>query len=72
MLIPKEQSKEYKGVMIEFKYLKKGEEKRLKEKQEEARKQIEEYAQLDEIKEMKNLNKYTVVVINDKIYVEKI
>ena len=58
--------------MIEFKYLKKGEEKRLKEKQEEARKQIEEYAQLDEIKEMKNLNKYTVVVINDKIYVEKI
>ena len=72
MLIPKEQSKEYKGVMIEFKYLKKGEEKRLKEKQEEARKQIEEYAQLDEIQEMKNLNKYTVVVINDKIYVEKI
>ena len=72
LLIPKEQSKEYKGVMIEFKYLKKGEEKKLKEKQEEARKQIEEYAQLDEIKEMKNLNKYTVVVINDKIYVEKI
>ena len=72
LLIPKDQSKEYKGVMIEFKYLKKGEESKLKEKQEEARKQIEEYGRFEEIKELKNINKYTVVAVNDKIYVEKI
>ncbi len=72
LLIPKDQSKEYKGVMIEFKYLKKGEESKLKEKQEEARKQIEEYGEFEEIKELKNINKYTVVAVNDKIYVEEI
>ena len=72
LLVPKDQSKGYKGVMIEFKYLKKGEEKRLKEKQEEAKKQIEEYGEFEEIKELKNINKYTVVAVNDKIYVEKI
>ena len=72
LLIPKEKEKGYKGVMIEFKYLKKEQEKRLKEKQEEARKQIEEYGELEEIKDIENLNKYTVVVVNDTIYVEKI
>ena len=72
LLIPKDQSKDYKGVMIEFKYLKKGEESKLKEKQEEAKKQIEEYGEFEEIKELKNIYKYTVVAVNDKIYVEKI
>ena len=72
LLIPKDQSKEYKGVMIEFKYLKKGEESKLKEKQEEAKKQIEEYGKFEEIKELKKIYKYTVVAVNDKIYVEKI
>ncbi len=72
LLIPKDQSKGYKGVMIEFKYLKKGEEEKLKEKQEEARKQIEEYGEMEEIKELKNIEKYTVVAVNDKIHVENI
>ncbi len=72
LLIPKDQSKDYKGVMIEFKYLKKGEESKLKEKQEEAKKQIEEYGEFEEIRELKNIYKYTVVAVNDKIYVEKI
>ena len=72
LLIPKDQSKGYKGVMIEFKYLKKGEEQRLKEKQKEAKKQIEEYGEFEEIKELKNIRKYTVVAVNDKIYVEEI
>ena len=58
--------------MIEFKYLKKGEETKLKEKQEEAKKQIQEYGEFKEIKELKNINKYTVVAVNDKVYVEKI
>ena len=72
LLIPKDQSKDYKGVMIEFKYLKKGEESKLKEKQEDAKKQIQEYGEFEEIKELKNINKYTVVAVNDKIYIEKI
>ena len=72
LLIPKDQSKDYKGVMIEFKYLKKGEETKLKEKQEEAKKQIQEYGEFKEIKELKNINKYTVVAVNDKVYVENV
>ena len=72
LLIPKDRSKEYKGVMIEFKYLKKEEAGRLKEKQEEAKKQIKEYGEFEEIKELDNINKYTVVAVNDEIYVEEI
>ena len=72
LLIPKDQSKGYKGVMIEFKYLKKEESGKLKEKQEKAKKQIEEYGEFEEIKELKNIHKYTVVAVNDEIYVEEI
>ena len=72
LLIQKDRSKNYKAVMIEFKYLKKEEESKLQEKQEEARKQIEEYAEMEEIKEIPNMNKYTIVAVNDKLYVEKI
>ena len=72
LLIPKNKEKGYKGVMIEFKYLKKEEENRLEEKQKEAREQIKEYMDFEEIKEIENLNSYTVVAVNDKIYVEKI
>ena len=45
---------------------------RLKEKQEEAKKQIEEYREFDEIRDLKDIICYTVVAVNDKIYVEKI
>ena len=72
LLIPKDQSKGYKGVMIEFKYLKKGEENKLKQKQKEDREQIKEYGEFEEIKELKNIYKYTVVAVNDKIYVEEV
>ena len=72
MLIPKDITKNYKAVMIEFKYLKKEETGKLQEKQEEARKQILEYSELDDIKNIPNLNKYTVIAVNDNIYVEKI
>ncbi len=71
LLIPKDQTKGYKGIMIEFKYLKKEEKGRLKEKQDEAREQIKEYMEMEEIKEIENLNCYTVVAVNDKLYVEK-
>ena len=72
LLIPKEREKGYHSVMIEFKYLKKDEEGKLQEKQEEARKQIQEYAEFEEIKEISNLHKYTVVAVNDKLYVEEV
>ena len=72
LLMPKEPNKGYYSVMIEFKYLKKTEENKLLEKQEEARKQIEKYSNTEEMKAIQNLNKYTVVVINDKIHVQKI
>ena len=72
LLIPRERDKGYKGVMIEIKYLKKGEENKLQEKQKEAKEQIKEYGEFEEIKELKNIYKYTVVAVNDKIYVEEI
>ena len=72
LLIPRDTEKGYKGVMIEFKYLKKEESAKLKAVQEEAKKQIEEYMNFEEIKDLKNINSYTVVAVNDEIYVEKI
>lgn len=72
LLVPRDKSKGYNAVMIEFKYLKKGEENKLKEKQKEAKEQIIRYSNYDEIKDIEKLNKYTVVAINDKVYTEKI
>ena len=72
LLIPKDRSKGYKGVMIEFKYLKKGEENKLEEKQKEAREQIKEYGEFEGIKELENIYKYTVVAVNDNIHVEEV
>ncbi len=72
LLIPKDKSKGYKGVMVEFKYLKKGEENKLEEKQKEAKEQIKEYGEFEEIKELKNIHKYTVVAVNDELYVEEV
>ena len=72
LLVPRDRSKGYNSVMIEFKYLKKGEESKLKEKQKEAKEQILKYSNYDEIKDIEKLNKYTIVAVNDKIYVEKI
>ena len=72
LLILKDQSKGYKAVMIEFKYLKREEEKDLSAKQEETRKQLQEYAELEEIKSIPNLNCYTVIAVNYNGYVEKI
>ena len=72
LLIPKDNKKEYNSILIEFKYLKKANKKHLEETKQEAREQIQEYAKLEEIQEIKNLNMYTVVAVNDKLYVEKI
>ena len=72
MMIPRETGKGYQAVIVEFKYLKAGEKDMLEEKQKEAKEQIEKYAKLEEIKTLENLHKYTIVAINDELYVEKI
>ena len=72
LLIPRDRTKGYHSVMIEFKYLKRNQENLLQEKQEEARCQVEKYSQYDEMKDIENLHKYTVVAVVDKIYVEDI
>ena len=58
--------------MIEFKYLKKGSRRNIQKAQEEAKKQIIEYSNKEEMKIVKNLKKYTVVAVVDKVYVEEI
>ena len=49
-----------------------GEENQLEEKQKEAREQITEYEKFEEMKTIEKLNKYTVIAVVDKIYIEKI
>ena len=72
LLVPKEKTRGYHSIMIEFKYLKKTEKKLLKQKQEEARVQIEKYSKFDEIQNIENLHKYTVIAVVDEIYIEEI
>ena len=72
LIVPRNRTKGYNSVLIEFKYLKKEDAGKLKEMQEEARKQIIEYGEKEEIKDIENLHKYTVVAVVDEIYVEKI
>ena len=72
LLIPKKDEEKYYGIMVEFKYLKKEEKEKLQPKQEEARRQIQEYSEFEEIKAIPNLRKYTIVAINDELYVEEI
>ena len=72
LLLPKDADKGYYSIMIEFKYLKKGSRRNIQKAQEEAEEQIIEYSNKEEMKIVKNLKKYTVVAVVDKIYVEEI
>ena len=72
LLVPRDRTKGYKAIMVEFKYLKKGENTKIEEKQREARVQIERYSGFDDIKDIEDLNKYTLVFSCNDIYVEKI
>ena len=57
---------------MEFKYLKKTEEKELQKEQEEAKGQLEKYCKTSYIKDIKKIKKYTVVAVVEKVYVEEI
>ena len=72
LLVPRDSSKGYKAVMVEFKYIKKGEVAKLEDKQKEAREQIERYSSFEDIKDIQGLRKYTIVVVTNDIYVEEI
>ena len=72
LLVPRDGTKGYKSIMVEFKYLKKGETAKLEDKQREAREQIERYSEFDDIKDIEGLRKYTIVVATNEIYVEEI
>ena len=72
LLVPRDSSKGYKAVMVEFKYIKKGEVAKLEDKQKEAREQIERYSSFEDIKDIQGLRKYTIVVATNDIYVEEI
>ena len=58
--------------MVEFKYLKKGETAKLEYKQKEAREQIERYRNFEDIKDIRKLNCYTIVVVNNEVFIERI
>ncbi len=77
VLIPKQNKEKIYEIMIEFKYIKKEEYEKygetvIKEKQEEARKQIEKYSQKEEFKKEKLFRKYTIVAVKEKLYIEEI
>ena len=72
LLVPRDSSKGYKAVMVEFKYIKKGEVAKLEDKQKEAKEQIERYSSFEDIKDIQGLRKYTIVVVTNDIYVEEI
>ena len=75
LLMPKRMFDKY-SILIEFKYIKKEDydsnNNILKQKQEEAKKQIIEYKNTEEIKQLKRLRSYSVIAIKDKLFVEEI
>ena len=72
LLVPRDRTKGYKAIMVEFKYIKKGETAKLEDKQKEAREQIERYSSFEDIKDIEGLRKYTIVVAGNEIHVQEI
>ncbi len=76
LLLPKERIEERYSILIEFKYIKQEEYEKnnelLEQKQQEAKEQIKQYAQTEEIKAIPKLKKYTIVVIKDKLYITEV
>ena len=75
LLIPREKIEERYGVLIEFKYIKQEDydknPKLLKEKQKEAKEQLEKYKNTKEIKMIPKLRSYSVVAVKDKLTLEE-
>ena len=76
LLVPKEELKERYSILIEFKYIKQEDYDKdnslLKDRQKQARIQLETYKKSEEIIMLPKVKSYSIVVIKDKIFVEEI
>jgi len=72
LLIPLNKNKGYYSMMIEFKYLKKTDENKLDEVMNNAKKQILEYSEFEEIKNIDKFRRYVIVCVNSKVYMEEV
>ena len=76
LLIPKDEIKERYSILIEFKYIKQEDYEKdnslLKQKQDQAKEQLQKYRNTEEIKMLPKLKSYSVVVIKDRIKYEEI
>ena len=76
LIVPREKLEERYGVLLEFKYIKQEEYNKnpelLKQKQQEAKTQLERYTKKEELKAIPNLRSYAIVVVKDKIQVEEL
>ena len=76
LLIPKDEIKERYSILIEFKYIKQEDYEKdnslLKQKQDQAKEQLQMYKSTEEIKMLPKLKSYSVVVIKDRIEYEEI
>ena len=76
LLIPKDEIKERYSILIEFKYIKQEDYEKdnslLKQKQDQAKEQLQMYRNTEEIKMLPKLKSYSVVVIKDRIEYEEI
>ena len=76
LLVPKEELKERYSILIEFKYIKQEDYDKdnslLKDRQKQARVQLETYKKSEEIIMLPKVKSYSIVVIKDKIFVEEI
>ncbi len=72
LIVPKDKTLQFYSVLIEFKYLKKKDKAMLGEIRKQAKEQLLEYTQLEKIKNISNLKKYTVVAVVDELYVDEI
>ena len=72
LILPKDETEGYYSVLIEFKYLKKADENLLEETKRQAKEQITQYSNLERIKNIPKLKKYTIIAIVDELYVDEI
>ncbi len=76
LIVPREKLDERYGVLLEFKYIKQEDYNKnpelLKQRQEEAKNQLERYVKTEELQAIPNLRSYAVVVVKDKIIVEEL
>lgn len=76
LLVPKEELKERYSILIEFKYIKQEnydkDNSLLKDRQKQAKIQLETYKKSEEIIMLPKVKSYSIVVIKDKIFVEEI